>query len=234
MLSPAIKPRPDTIKVRWDIVLFFAYVFAAMKRSTGLLWHEWLGVVFIPVLLVHLWLNWNWIVDFVQRPTRALSRATRFNRWWNALQLFVAVVALGSGLLVSRYFLPALGLPGMHGYYLNDVHACSATILTLMIGVHLGLHVHWIRSKLSRSPNTMVDSGAKPRRSRLSILLVTVLVLGSVLAFSYTDFYHQHYSLFRRFRDDFGFIIIQIMVPTLLTFGILIFARRRRRLKLEI
>jgi hypothetical protein len=217
------RPRPDMVKIRWDIVLFFAFVFAAMKRSTGLLWHDWLGVVFIPVLLIHLWLNWNWIADFVRRPTRELTGMARFNRWWNVLQLFVTVVALGSGLLVSRYFLPALGLSGMHGHYLNDVHACSATILTLMIGVHLGLHVHWIWSKLSRKS----DARAEPGRSRRAWFLLLALALVAFL-FSYSNFYHQHYSLFRRFRDDFGFTIIQIAIPALLTLGMLVYIRRRR------
>ncbi len=229
MTPVTTRPRPDKVKFRWDIVLFFAYVFATMRRSTGLPWHEWLGVVFIPVLSIHLWLNWNWIADYIRRSTRVASGLTRFNRWWNTLQLLVAVVTLASGLLISRTFLPAVGLTGLRSNFLGDVHAASATVLTVMIGVHLGLHGHWIWSRLRGASRPTVTSDTKQiRRQLLLASAIVVAVLAAVLLIPNSNFYHQHFPLLRRVRDDFIQVIISMSIPGTIAFGALVFFQGRR------
>jgi hypothetical protein len=222
--------RRDGFKFRWDIVLFFSFVFAAMRRSTGLEWHEWLGVVLIPVLLVHFWLNWSWIVDFIGHPLRGLPGEARFNRWWNFAQFAVTVVALGSGLLVSRFVLPSLGLAGLHSNFWGNIHAGSATILTIMLGVHLGLHAHWLWSKIKRTarPTTGPDVRSKSRRWLL-ILGLCLALIAACLWLRQWDVYRHHRSLIGRFRDDFAYVNAQIAVPGMLTLGLLVFIRRRRR-----
>jgi len=226
--SPSV--RRDGFKFRWDIVLFFSFVFAAMRRSTGLEWHEWLGVVVVPVLLVHLWLNWSWIVDLVGRPLRSLPGEARFNRWWNVVQFVVAAVVLGSGLLISEHVLPTLGLAAYHSKFWANIHAASATILVIMIGVHLGLHAHWIWTRIKRSSRPTTASAGKPTSRRwLFASEVCLVVVVACLWIPQLDVYRHHRSLISRFRVDFVFINIEMVVPGMLILGVLALVRRRRR-----
>lgn len=200
-----------------------------MRRSTGLEWHEWLGMVLIPVLLVHFWLNWHWIVDFVARPLRELPSEARFNRWWNVLQFIVTGVALGSGLLISRFVLPALGLPALRSDFLGDIHAGSATILTIMIGVHLGLHAHWIWSKLKRTSRPSETPIIQPKSYRwLVVLGVCLILIIAGLWIRQWDVFRHHRSLINRYWSDFASINAQMIVSGLLTLGALALVRRRR------
>lgn len=222
--------RREGFKFWWDIVLFFSFVFAAMRRSTGLEWHEWLGVVLIPVLLVHFWLNWPWIVDFVRRPRRELPGEARFNRWWNVAQFIVTVVALGSGLLLSQFVLPVLGLAGYRSHFWGDIHAGASTVLVAMIGVHLGLHAHWIWSKVKRSA-PLAPASASPLKSRRwpLILGIGLAVIIACLWIRQWDIYRHHRSLINRYRDDFASVNAMIVIAGILTLGVLIFVRRRHR-----
>ncbi len=230
MPPTAPSARPDRFKFRWDIVLFFSLVAAAMRRSTSLAWHEWLGVVFIPVLLVHFWLNWNWMVDLVARPLRTLPGEARFNRCWNIVQFVVVVVVLGSGLLISQHVLPALGLASRHSHFWSNIHAGSATVLVIMVGVHLGLHAHWIWSRIKRTARPATAPAGKPKSRRwLPVLGVCVAVLAACLWLRQSDVYRHHRSLIDRCRDDFAYVNAQILAPGTLTLGVLVLLRRQRR-----
>ncbi len=210
--SPPAKPRVDGWKFRWDVVVLLAFVLAAMRHWTDLPWHEVLGAAVVPVLAVHLWLNWKWIVDVFRRSTRSRPGEVRFNRAWDLAQCAVAGVAIGTGLAVSRNLLPALGIaPGRHRF-LEDVHAFSAWALMTMIGVHLGVHAHWIWSKV--------------RRPRFA-LVVVVLVM-AVAGVTRLDIVRRNGAFSRRFRGDAIQVAMAIVPSGLVAFGALVVFRRRR------
>jgi len=209
---PSAKPRLDGWKFRWDVILFFAFVLAAMRHWTDLPLHEVLGAVVVPVLAVHLWLNWRWIVDVLRRPAATLRGEVRFNRAWDIAQSVVAFVAIGSGLAASRHLLPALGLPLARNRFMEDVHAVSAWVLMVMIGIHLGMHVHWIWSKV-RQP-----------RFALVVVLVALAVAGATRL----DALRQMGAFSRRFRGDMMQVTTALVPAALIAFGISVAARRRR------
>lgn len=209
-LSP--KPRLDGWKFRWDVVLFVAFVLAAMRHWTDLPLHEVLGVVVVPALAVHLWLNWGWIVDVLRRPVATLRGEVRFNRAWDVAQSAVAFVAIGSGLAASRHLLPALGLPLARNRLMEDVHAVSAWVLMVMIGVHLGVHAHWIWAKIR-----------KPRFA-LVVVLAALVVAGATRL----DVFRQMGAFSRRFRGDMIQVTAALVPAALIAFGIFVAVRRRR------
>src|ERR1051326_259913 len=164
--SPAIKPRLDGWKFRWDVVLFFAFVFAAMRHWTDLPLHEVLGAMVVPVLGIHVALNWSWIVDVLRRPGKTLRGETRFNRAWDVAQSVVALVAIGSGLAASRYLFPGL-TPRFIRNRMEDIHAVTAWTLMAMIGVHLGVHLPRLWSKIR-----------KPRFALVVVLMTLAVFAG--------------------------------------------------------
>ena len=56
VLPLSSKSRLDGWKFRWDVVLFFAFVLAAMRHWTDLPLHEVLGpIIPPPEVVVHVW-----------------------------------------------------------------------------------------------------------------------------------------------------------------------------------
>lgn len=208
-----VKPRLDGWKFRWDVVLFFAFVLAAMRHWTDLPLHEVLGALAVPVLAVHLWLNWSWIADVLGRARETLRGEVRFNRAWDIAQSAVALVALGSGLAASRHLLPAIGVPMARHRLMEDIHSVSAWVLMVMIGVHLGVHARWIWAKVR-----------KPRFA-LVVVLVTLALAGATRL----EVFHRMGAFARRFKGDSIQVTAAIVPAALLAFGVLVVLRRHRR-----
>ena len=214
MLPLSSKSRLDGWKFRWDVVLFFAFVLAAMRHWTDLPLHEVLGAMVVPVLAVHLGLNWGWIVEVLRRPAATLRGEVRFNRAWDIAQSVVAFVAIGSGLVVSRHLLPAFGVTLARPRFLEGVHSLSAWVLMVMLGIHLGVHATWIWSKLR-----------KPR-----FALVVALVALAVAGATRLDSFRQVGAFSRRMRGDVIQVTAALVPAALIAFGVLVAARRRRRM----
>lgn len=193
-------------------MLFFAFVLAAMKHWTDLPLHEVVGTLAAPVLAVHLALNWRWIVEVFRRPRGVLRGEVRFNRAWDIAQSAVALVAIGSGLAASRHLLPALGVTFTPLRFMGDVHAVSAWLLMIMIGVHLGVHLSWIGSKLRKPP----------------FALVVVLVALAVAGASRLDIFRGMGAFARRFESDAIQVSFALIPAALIAYGVLIAFRRRR------
>jgi Domain of unknown function (DUF4405) len=212
MALPSIKPRLDGWKFRWDVVLFFAFVLAAMRHWTDLPLHEVLGALVVPVLAVHLGLNWSWIVDVLRRPGGALRGEVRFNRAWDIAQSAVALVAIVSGLAASRHLLPALGVSFAGNRIMGDVHAVSAWILMVMIGVHLGVHLPWIASKV--------------RKPRFALMIVAV-----ALAIAWAvrlEIFRDMGAFARRSKKDSVSVTFAVVPAALIAYRVLVVLRRRR------
>ena len=152
MPPPNVTPARDAFKLRWDVLLFGLLVLAAMPHATGVAAHEWISVGLVPVLTVHLVLNWSWIIATTRQMFTTLPGETRFNHVWDALLYVMFITATVSGLLSSRVVLPMIGLPPLRDGFWAMMHVVSATVLTCMIGIHLALHVRWVLARLKRGP----------------------------------------------------------------------------------
>ena len=82
----------------------------------------------------------------------------------------------------------------------------------VMIGIHLGVHAHWIWSKVR-----------KPQFALTLVLLV--LATGGVTRL---DVLRQGGAFSRRYQDDATKVTLAIVPPALIAFGILVVTRRRR------
>jgi hypothetical protein len=113
------RPTPD------GVVLTVACVLALLPDVTGTVAHEWAGLAFCAVLVVHAARCW-----FVRRA-----------RGGAAIQLAIladVAVCMVSGLGISGTILPMAGLFVPDGYYLwEPVHAISAKILLVLTIYHL-------------------------------------------------------------------------------------------------
>ena len=134
-----------------DSAMFVAFLaLMAPGASTGFVWHEWIGVAFIPFFVVHLVLSWTWITTtFGRLRTDADSRA-RINFLLNTSLFIMRVVVIVSGLVVSDYVFPALGLPpGSSGRW-RQLHNFTSSLILPVVGLHVALNWTWIRNAYRR------------------------------------------------------------------------------------
>ena len=138
-----------------DALLLAAFVVLQAPRASGLPGHEWGGVVFGAVILVHLLLNWRWIANTVRRSTfrpvrDAGAMRARVNVTLNALLFVMMIVTIFSGIVVSEVVLPSLGLAGSRLAAWRQVHNTFARFVVVVVGLHIALNWDWIVGALGK------------------------------------------------------------------------------------
>jgi len=111
---------------------------------TGLAIHEWLGLAFAGVLIVHILVHWDWVVSVTTNFFKRLSLSSRLNYLINALLFIEFTVTVFSGLMISEAVLPFLGLQSSHAPVWRPLHDLSADITLILVGLHFALHWRWI------------------------------------------------------------------------------------------
>lgn len=133
-----------------DIGLFASFFIINMPQFTGITLHEWLSLVFLPVILVHIVLGWEWIISITKRFFTQLKGEVRFNYILNFLLFFFMVIVMFSGILISEEALPFLGILIKVNRSWVMLHEMSANLLMLTIGIHLAMHWKWIVNTTNR------------------------------------------------------------------------------------
>ncbi len=126
-----------------DAVLLLIAVLLQAPRPTGIAAHEWLGIVILPLLAIHLLVNWRWIVKTLHR-LRANTRRARINALLNGLLYVDFVLATISGLVISEVALPVAGIQPNTLAAWRDVHAFFSNVSIWIVGLHLGLNWDWV------------------------------------------------------------------------------------------
>lgn len=139
------------VYVRLTVDLLLAATFLSLMSVplTGLPLHEVLGISILCVVLVHLLLQWGWIVATTARSLRLCTARLRFTYVLNISLFLCTVLALVSGLAIANIGYP-LALPSLISDSLQErllwraLHTLSSNVLLLLAGVHLGLNWRWV------------------------------------------------------------------------------------------
>jgi cytochrome b561 len=141
------------IKLYLDIVLIAVYVILMEPHFTGETWHEWIGLAIGGAIIIHLVLNWKWVVKVTQRFFFGkLKSKTRISYLLN-LGLFISFMTIIlSGIIISHNLntIEALGLDRQVQGTWKQVHSWAAGVVLLLVGAHLGLHWRWIVTSSKR------------------------------------------------------------------------------------
>jgi hypothetical protein len=98
--------------------------------------HEWLGMAFLLLIMLHNGLNVHWFKDLVQGAYSAfrLMQATV-----NLLLLLLLSTAIISGMILSKYVIPDLPIHSTSDFA-RKIHMTSVHWGQIIIAVHLGMH----------------------------------------------------------------------------------------------
>lgn len=137
-------PTVNKIKFSLDVVSGFFTLVLLSSSLTGIPVHEWLGLILIIPLLVHLLLNWQWIGATTRRFFCKMPWQTRVNYVLNTI-LFILMTAEGfTGLMISREILPLFGLSASRNFLYRSLHSMLADGLLIVFGLHLGMNWKWV------------------------------------------------------------------------------------------
>lgn len=150
MQSTAKKFSLTQFKLFLDILVLILFVAINIPGTTGIPNHEWISFIFALPFLIHLTLNWKWIVSVFSRLFQKLPGETRFNQIWDSVLFLLMIFVSFSGALLSESVLPALSIHLEIDLFWRSLHTGMANLLMLMFGVHLTMHWKWIVTNFNR------------------------------------------------------------------------------------
>lgn len=125
-------------------MLFILFVLLRTPKLTGPPWHEWLGVVFLVPMLVHLLLSWRWIVTALRRTFSPARRRDAVNLLLNVSLFITTAGVIVSGLVISRIALPELGIATIDDRVWRDTHNNWTDAMLVIIAAHVAMNFRWI------------------------------------------------------------------------------------------
>ena len=144
------KTSSTQLKLYVDLVLFTTYVLVNIPQATGIGVHEWASVLFIVPMLVHILLDWKWVVSVTKRMFSKLPSEVRTNHTLDLIIFVMMVLALFTGFLISEAVLPALGIPITIDPFWSSMHDLTANLTMILIGIHLAMHWGWVVKSIKR------------------------------------------------------------------------------------
>ena len=134
-----------------DVVLLLAYVILQEPgNATGFVWHEWVGLAFIPVFVLHIVLSWSWIRTTWSRLGPEPAPRARINFLLNVSLFVMMAVVVITGLVISQYALPGLGVPQHGSQRWEQLHNFTSSLITVVVALHVALNWSWIKRAFRR------------------------------------------------------------------------------------
>jgi hypothetical protein len=141
-----IKFNKTLTKLYLDIALMIAYAVSMKPMFTGESWHEWLGLVLGGAAVIHLLLNWKWVVAVTRRFFTKAGRQARINYVLDLLLFVSFTLTVMSGVIISKNLntVQAVGLSAQAMRNWREIHVWIPNVTLLIVGIHLAFHWKWI------------------------------------------------------------------------------------------
>ena len=143
-------------RVWLDIALFVGYFLLSAPQATGIPFHEWFTIAFIPIFISHIVLDWAWIKRVFRKTDRVRTGEVRFNRSFDMLLFLAMVLVIYSGFLVSEAVLPAFGFAVAESEFWFVLHEVSGNLLILLVGIHIAMHWPWVKRNIGKIRRKML------------------------------------------------------------------------------
>nr|WP_255571840.1 DUF4405 domain-containing protein [Anoxybacillus sp. ST70] len=136
--------KKNIVKIILDVSMAIAFVLLMNPRVfNGLPFHEIAGTVIGVAILVHIGLNYRWVINTTKKIfSSELPKKTRISFALNILLLVSMAAVIVSGILISRVLFSNVALEGNH--FVREIHDLFANTTLALVGLHLGLHWQWI------------------------------------------------------------------------------------------
>lgn len=137
-------------KLLVDTLAFTGFLIAMDPRSTGIAVHEWLTLAGIGAIIIHLLLNWSWIVEITRRFFKKIAGRSRLNYILNVALFVDMTLIMFTGIMISEVAIPFLGITLPQSFIWRALHSTTADLFTPILGLHLALHWSWLVKSIKR------------------------------------------------------------------------------------
>ncbi|WP_027408430.1 DUF4405 domain-containing protein [Anoxybacteroides tepidamans] len=171
-------------KIVLDLLMAITFVLLMNPRvMNGLPFHEVAGLVIGVAILIHIGLNYRWVINTTKKIfDPALPKKTRFSFLLNILLLISMATVIITGILISRVVFPSLAVQG--GHAIRELHSFSADATLALVGLHIGVHWQWIMSICKRAFTS--KEGKLRKRVVAAVALSIAILAGGTQWFSAT------------------------------------------------
>ena len=142
--------KQNLTKLFLDLGTFVALLIASAPHFTGDAIHEWLSLALGGAIVVHLLLNWNWIVQITARLFTKVAKGQRFNYILNWGLFASGIMIMLSGLMISKTVVPLFGISLPENMSWKQLHELSTNITMILMGLHVASHWNWITNMFKR------------------------------------------------------------------------------------
>lgn len=177
--------KKNYIKIVLDILLAIAFVLLMNPRVlNGLSFHEIGGLVFGVAILVHIALNFKWVINTAKKIFNPkLPKKTRLGFLLNLLLLITMSGIIVTGILISKVVFSSLAtgenhsIRGLHGFFANTTLA--------LVGLHVALHWQWVMSICKRA---FKSKNGDIRVGVFTSVVLSIIILASGIQWVSTTF----------------------------------------------
>jgi hypothetical protein len=142
--------KQNRTKLLLDLGAFITLLIVGAPRFTGIAIHEWLALALSGAVIVHLLLNWSWIIQITSRLFIKVAKGQRFNYFLNWALFASGTMIMLSGLMISRVVVPFFGLSLLQNGSWRELHSLSTNITLILMGLHVAVHWSWITNMFKR------------------------------------------------------------------------------------
>ena len=124
-------------KILIDVLLLVDTILLTSVDKTGRLAHEILGIFMAILLLIHIFLNWNWI----KQITKNFKKVSKKTKIMYIVNIFTMIIYLGSiifGIIISNEL---FRLKTNSNIYLVITHILFGRLSLIVMFIHIGMHL---------------------------------------------------------------------------------------------
>lgn len=140
-----------------DVLLFDLFVLSLSPRLTGLPLHELIGLLLFFPIMIHISIEWRWLVNYIGLFFKAATKRDRFNLLLNVLLFLALLFQIFSGLVISQVLLPSINIKTINDNTWRLWHAQIATATMFLVGFHLALNLNKIAFYFKRKTTSLQE-----------------------------------------------------------------------------
>ena len=166
-----------------DILLLVLFVLSLSPALTQLAFHEIVGLLIFLPIVIHVSIEWRWLVAYIGRFAKTATTRDRFNLSLNVLLFVCLILTIVSGLAISQSLLPSLQIKALNGENWRFLHEQVSTVTMVLVGLHLALSfnkiMYYFRKKQAapQQQKGKININLKSTTSRIVILSLISIVI---------------------------------------------------------
>jgi hypothetical protein len=125
-----------------DYLLLLLIILLNSPLFTSLQLHELLGIFLMLPFFIHLLLSLKWIIHSIRYFSLQQNRRKKINVLLNSILFALCILAFASGLIISQYVLPGIGISTINDWKWRALHNQASVGIVFVTSIHIA--INWL------------------------------------------------------------------------------------------